>query len=111
MRAETAFSGSYVEARERFRERAAAAGAMLSTYLLGDVRGAQGEDLSVDVAVLGDAGAGKALLSISGTHGLEAAAGSAAQLAFLESLAQDTTPAGIKLVFVHSLNPYGHSHG
>jgi hypothetical protein len=76
------------------------------------VRGAAGEELSIDFAMLGDASAPAMLLLISATHGVEGFCGSGCQVALLhdaEFLSAATT-AGVNVVFLHALNPYGFSH-
>jgi hypothetical protein len=109
MASESFFEADYARARARFLATARSKGARLTAHALQGVRGAAGEDLTIDVAVFGDAQASAALLDISGVHGQEAFAGSAAQLAYLER-AFAPPPAGVKHVFVHGLNPWGFSH-
>lgn len=69
-----------------------------------------GQTLSIDVARLGPAGARKSLLVISGTHGLEGAAGSAAQVSWLQATADQTLPDGVNVLLIHALNPYGYAY-
>lgn len=78
---ETHFSTSYDEARRRFREAAAVAGATLCEYPIGK-RIANGQALTIDIAVLGPEGA-PTLVTSSGVHGVEGFLGSAIQLAWL----------------------------
>jgi len=93
------FSDCYKEAREKFLKASAGAGAMVeSTELL--------DDLSIDVCTLGQPDM-PTLVVTSGLHGVEGFFGSAVQLALLQSLQQTELPAGIRLVLVHALNPYG----
>lgn len=101
------FADSYREARERFRTAAARTGAELTSYELADLRGPAGEALAIDVATVGLAGADRALLVISGTHGVEGFCGSGCQVALLEDGFAQGRPSGCGLVFLHSLNPYG----
>ena len=70
------FSADYASARERFRAAAARAAAGLTSYLLPEHHGPDGETLTLDVAYLGGADAQSALLVIAGTHGVEGLAGS-----------------------------------
>ncbi len=115
------FSPDYRTARRRFREAAARAGARLDSIDLG-LRGAAGETLSIDLALLGpavpsssedgDEGnsapvAERVLLHSSGVHGVEGFAGSAIQLRLLER--PPAIPANGALVLAHILNPYGMS--
>lgn len=105
MRAATAyFSRDYATARARFRAVAQTAGAALHALTL-DARGPAHEELTIDIARLGDGRAPRVLLHTSGLHGVEAFAGSAIQLALLEKPPQ--LPADCAIVLVHVLNPYG----
>ena len=80
----SAFSPDYWIAREKFREAARAAGAALRDHVnpAAAPPGREG-NLATDVAVLGPGDAGRVLLVNSGTHGVEAFAGSAIEIAFL----------------------------
>ena len=76
------FSDGYSSARARFRAAALGANATLHTLTL-----PTGKDLTIDVAVLSsgtEAHDPPTLVHLSGTHGVEAYAGSAVQLALLE---------------------------
>ena len=101
---ESFFSPDYRTARDRFRDAARRAGASLDALPL-QARGPQREDLTIDVARLGERGARRVLLHTSGLHGVEAFTGSAVKLAILANL--PTLAAGCELVLVHALNPYG----
>jgi hypothetical protein len=104
---QTFFSADYSEARAKFIAAAAARGLKHTAYLNPHAKGPKGEDLTIDVAVLGPADAKAGLLVISGTHGVEGYAGSGAQIGWLQSTRNANWPAGMKLVLVHALNPYG----
>lgn len=95
----TFFSDSYKEAREKFLKASVSAGATVDTTELLD-------DLAIDICTLGESGM-PTLVVTSGLHGVEGFFGSAVQLAILESLQQTEPPAGIRIVLVHTLNPYG----
>src|SRR3546814_12637107 len=99
---------TYADSRAAFLEAARDRSATLSEHILSGAKGALGETLAMDVAVVGDARAPKALLIVSGEHGLEGAPGSAAQRAVLQQL--PAPPADMKIVLVHALNPWGFSH-
>ena len=101
---ESYFSPDYRTARDRFRDAARRAGASLDALPL-QARGPLQEDLTIDIARLGERGARRVLLHTSGLHGVEAFAGSAVQLAILAN--PPTLAAGCELVLVHALNPYG----
>ncbi|NBB91795.1 MAG: DUF2817 domain-containing protein [Gammaproteobacteria bacterium] len=95
----------YSSARSRFLEAAQRLGASFESYE--NPMGDREEPLVTDVAVFGEDNAERALLVISGTHGLEGPAGSAAQSAWLENRNSTGLPSGIRLVFIHALNPWG----
>lgn len=98
------FSPDYTTARNRFRMAAQHAGAALDALPLA-APGPRGETLSIDIAWLGAERPRRALLHISGIHGVEAFAGSAAQIALLD--APPPLPADGALMLVHVLNPWG----
>lgn len=104
------YAPDYEGARRKFVTGATAAGAELSRYTHPSATGPAGEMLSVDVAVVGALDAPKKCLVISGTHGQEGFAGSAAQLAWLESDQARQLPRDLSVVLVHGLNPYGFAH-
>ncbi|MDQ1760169.1 DUF2817 domain-containing protein [Achromobacter aegrifaciens] len=106
----TCFSADYATAREAFVAAAAARGAALSRHEHPTARDPQGRPLTVDVAVLSRPGAARTHLAISGTHGLEGAAGSAVQLAWLQADGGLPLPDDVNVVLVHALNPYGYAH-
>lgn len=97
---------SYTEGADRFRVAAEKAGAVTERHDH-SLFGPEGELLAIDVACLGREGA-PALLVLSGTHGVEGFAGSACQVAWLETggVAR-AAAAGVAVVLVHALNPYG----
>lgn len=103
------FAPGYASARERFIQAAQRANAEVTTYAHPHARGPNEIPLAIDVARLGAQHAPKQLLAISGTHGLEGAAGSAVQVAWLETAAQHL-PDDVAVTFVHALNPYGFAH-
>src|ERR1700687_4972105 len=101
------FSADYLEGRHKFLSAAAARGLKHTAYLNPHAKGPKGEDLTIDVAVLGPDNAKAGLLVISGTHGVEGYAGSGAQIGWLQSTRNANWPGDLKLVLVHALNPYG----
>jgi hypothetical protein len=105
------FSGSYTVARDKFRRAAEAVGALQASYTHPHVRGRDGETLSVDVAHVGNRHGARQLLLISGTHGQEGYAGSAAQVAWLRSGDAARLPSDVGVLLVHGINPYGFSYG
>lgn len=98
------FSDRYDQARTRFRTAARSAGAELVEIPIAAV-GPKDLPLSIDIAVLGPKKPNRAILHLSGTHGLEAFSGSAVQFAALES--RPVLPSDVALVLVHALNPWG----
>jgi hypothetical protein len=106
------FSGTYVEARAKFLEAAAQRGAAVESFVLEAHRGALGEELATDVALIGAKDAKKVLLVTSGTHGPEGFCGSGAQVATLNDadLLNRLEQAGVALLLVHAVNPHGFSH-
>jgi hypothetical protein len=99
------FTDTYLEARALFRQRTRAANAELHTLPLEHLKDL---DLTIDIAVFRGT-SDKAVVHISGTHGVEGFAGSAIQSALLERLgnASDATVESPILIFVHALNPFG----
>ena len=101
------FSMTYVEARTKFRAAATAQKAKLvSLPILQD-----GDDLelTIDIAILQGDLPGYVVHS-SGTHGIEGYAGSAIQLAILDTIAKTPTQNRPSLVLMHAVNPYGMAH-
>ena len=112
MSADTAlanFSSTYLQARENFLAAAEAAGAELDSFMK-PVKGAEGEDLFTDVALLGPESARTVLTICSGTHGVEGFCGSAIQTGLLRDGIAGRLPADVRVVMIHALNPYGFSH-
>jgi hypothetical protein len=101
------FSPDYATARERFCAAAERAGAAQQSYWLEQQRGPGGERLSVDVARLGPASATRALVILSGTHGVEGLCGSGCQVGYLSDQLYRALPADSCALLVHALNPYG----
>ncbi len=104
------FAQSYAEARGKFL--AAAEGVGLDVHAhRHPLLGRDGEDLAVDVARLGAADADRLLIVTSGCHGLEGFCGSGIQVALLgdAGFRQQAADAGVAVLFVHALNPWGFS--
>jgi hypothetical protein len=102
------FSATYAEARTRFRDAAAAVGARLEAAAHPE-RGRQGEELATDVAWIGPPNAERVLVTISGTHGAEGFCGSGAQLDWINRGEAARLPAGVAVLLIHAINPYGFS--
>jgi hypothetical protein len=106
------FSATYAEARDKFLAAVRSRGLPVTHHVHPVARGAEGEDLAIDVAVHGDAAARGVLLLISGTHGAEGFCGSGAQIGLLadDAFFAAADAAGVRVVFLHALNPFGFSH-
>jgi hypothetical protein len=102
----SAFSATYAEAREKFREAATAAGAALSDYRHPE-RGPDGGDLTTDVAWIGPPDAQAVLVTVSATHGVEGHCGSGAQIDWLRRGEAARLPQGAAAMLIHAINPYG----
>lgn len=103
------FGVDYFDAREKFLAAAKSAKAEIFSHLHPSATGPNGEAIYIDVAKIGAPNAPKALLVVSGTHGLEGPAGSAIQTAWLAT-ERTALPRDTAIIFVHALNPYGFAH-
>ena len=104
------FAQSYAEARAKFLAAADGAGLAVQTHTH-PLLGRDGELLAMDVARFGAAEA-KALLVISSAcHGVEGYCGSGVQNALLADPAfhAQAQAAGVSVLYVHGLNPFGFS--
>jgi hypothetical protein len=101
------FSDTYSEARRKFLAVASDRRAKIISVVHPTARGAQGEELAIDIAVFGNPGAEKTLFLVSGTHGQEGFYGSTLQSEFLRDL---EIPDGMNVIALHALNPWGFSH-
>ena len=101
----SSFSATYAEARDKFRQAAKAAGAALTSHD-SPARGPAGESLTTDLAWIGPRDAGRVLVTISGTHGVEGFCGSGAQVASFAAL-KDALPKDTARLVVHAINPAG----
>ncbi|MCC7152139.1 MAG: M14 family metallopeptidase [Rubrivivax sp.] len=104
------FAQSYGEARSKFLAAAELAGLELHAHRH-PLRGADGEELALDVGRLGAPDAQAVLVISSACHGVEGFCGSGIQVALLadRELQQAAAHAGVALLFVHGLNPWGFS--
>jgi hypothetical protein len=99
------FSETYLVARDRFCESAERLGARLHRYAVGD-----GDDLTIDVAIMPDSGGDGRVVVSSGVHGVEGPFGSAVQLAWLDGVRDNGIAEGVGVVLIHAVNPYGFAH-
>lgn len=110
MSAAAHFSQSYAQARGKFLAAAEAAG-LDATSQVHPLRGRDGEELAMDVVREGPADARALLILSSACHGVEGFCGSGVQIAVLKDLPlrAAAAKAGVALLLVHGLNPYGFS--
>ncbi len=111
--AEAHFSQSYAEARAGFLAACEAARLPVQSHPH-PLLGRDGEPLAMDVARLGARDAKSLLLVTSACHGVEGFAGSGVQRALLADLSDSgfvktAQRAGVAVLLVHALNPYGFS--
>lgn len=104
------FSSTYAEARGRFLDAARAAGGTLASYRHDAQKGPDGEDLYLDVAVIGPKDAGRVMAAGCGTHGIEGFSGSAAQVGWLAGGGAKRLPPDTAVVLLHAMNPWGFAH-
>jgi Protein of unknown function (DUF2817) len=107
----SAFSQTYAEARRKFVAAATARGLALQS-IAHPLPGRDGEALFLDAARFGT-GARSLLIISSGCHGVEGYCGSGAQAALLagDALHVTAAEAGVAILYLHALNPWGFSHG
>ncbi|MBF5002790.1 M14 family metallopeptidase [Diaphorobacter caeni] len=105
-----AFADRYALARARFIAGVASAGLSLKQYPH-PLKGREGEELSVDVALDGDMDAKRLLIVSSGCHGVEGLCGSGVQVFALhdDEWREKARARGIAVLYVHALNPHGFS--
>jgi len=102
------FAPSYAQARGKFLAAAEAGGLAVMSHRH-PLLGRDGEMLAMDVARHGAADAQAVLIVSSGCHGVEGYCGSGVQNALLADPAFHATAsaAGVAVLYVHALNPYG----
>lgn len=111
------FSSSYAQARAQFLQEVSTAAQDVSAQeftlqtRLHPLRGADGEELALDVARFGAPDAKKVLIISSACHGVEGYCGSGVQVHALRErgLLQQAREQGVTLLFLHALNPWGFS--
>ena len=106
-----AFSASYAQARTRFLEAAATAGLAIESHAH-PLTGRDGEALAMDVVRDGPADADKLLILSSACHGVEGFCGSGVQVFALHDAEwrEKARAAGVAVLYIHALNPWGFSH-
>lgn len=105
------FDNNYEDARTNFLVSAKKQNLNLKEYKLLNLKGVQNEELFTDLAVKKGNDNKKAIIIISGTHGIEGFCGSGIQKLIINTVFADQSlnPA-IDLFLIHSLNPYGFSY-
>jgi Protein of unknown function (DUF2817) len=102
---ETYFPADYRQGRRAFIAACEATGVDSIARVHPSARGPDGKPLFIDSAALGPRDAKRALLLISGTHGVEGYFGSGVLTGLLREGIRP--PPGTRLVLVHALNPFG----
>jgi len=104
------FSQTYAEARDKFFAATRVRGLGVETHVH-PLTGRDGEMLAMDVARDGPRNARSLLVISSACHGVEGFCGSGVQVALLEDADwhQAVHDAGVAVLYVHGLNPYGFS--
>lgn len=106
------FAADYRAARQLFLSAATARGTTVQSHLHPAHRGAQGEELAMDVAYVGDPAARGLVVTTSGVHGVEGFCGSGCQVALLrdDAFMARREQSGVAMLFIHAVNPWGFSH-
>src|SRR5262245_65158354 len=106
------FAASYADARAKFLAAGEARGLAVTSEVLPELRGVDGEELAMDVARLGSADAEALFVLTSATHGIEGYCGSGAQVGLLhdDAFVSGARAAGIGVLLVHAVNPHGFSY-
>ena len=104
------FSQTYREARSQFLGAAEAAGLAVQSNAH-PMLGRDGEALAMDVVLDGPRDAKSLLILSSACHGVEGYCGSGVQIMLLRDAAfrQAAAQAGVAVLYIHALNPYGFS--
>ncbi|TAG68302.1 MAG: DUF2817 domain-containing protein, partial [Burkholderiales bacterium] len=105
------FSKSYAEARSKFLSAAVDAALAVESHIH-PLRGRDGEELALDVVREGPLDAERVLVVSSACHGVEGYCGTGVQVAALRDSAwrDAARDAGVAVLYLHALNPYGFSH-
>lgn len=104
------FAQSYREAREKFFAAAERAGLDVESHVH-PLLGRDGETLAMDVVLDGPRDASRLLIITSACHGVEGFCGSGIQNALLHDgpWRRTAADAGVAVLYIHALNPYGFS--
>ena len=104
------FSSSYREARDTLIQAPSSGNCSLRSYG-NPLPGRDGEELATDAALFGPESSARLLLLTSATHGLEGFCGSGIQLALIDDdeFHSEAAAAGVAVLYVHGVNPWGFS--
>ena len=109
----SSYSTTWSEATSKFVQAAQASQArMIKLKLSPELTSPTSEPLHIDVAVWesDDSPTKDALVYTAGVHGVEGFAGSAIMIMLCSKIKQNQLPSGMKIIFIHVINPYGMSH-
>jgi predicted deacylase len=101
------FPASYDQARSEFLLLAQETGGELTRF---HIPSQTDDDLSLEALYLAAPDSQKLVIIISGVHGAEGPAGSAAQLDFLKNDARKWREKGLSIILLHAINPHGYRY-
>lgn len=106
-----AFAATYSAARAKFLAAVAERGFAAEHHVNSAGRGAEGEELASDTAILGSSDAPALVVVTSAMHGVEGFCGSGCQVALLrdEAFLAAAKKSGVAVLFHHAVNPWGFS--
>jgi len=106
-----AFAPRYAQARQKFLQGCASAGLAVQSHVH-PLKGRDGEELAMDVALDGDPNPERLLILSSACHGVEGHCGSGVQAFALHDAEwrEKARAQGVAVLYVHALNPHGFSH-
>lgn len=106
----TALPSSYAECRARFRSAGVRSGQQAAAHAI-DAPGPGGQLLAIDTVLIGSSRPRRALVVLSGVHGVEGFLGSMLQTELIERLDARALPADVAMLLVHGVNPWGMAWG
>lgn len=104
--AQVPFGSDYSEAKQKFLDACRDQKMEVEEYLH-PLLGITGEKLASHAVRIGRADAENLVIIVSGTHGLEALAGSGFQTAYVRQYPHLNIPGGTAILLVHMINPWG----
>ncbi len=97
---------TYDECRARFGRAATERGVTIGSHPIA-ARGPEGQRLTIDTAWLGSDRPRRALVVLSGVHGVEGFIGSVLQTDLIARRRPDLIPRDVGVLLVHAVNPWG----